>query len=1007
VPHRTVAVCRPSQAQVAATAVDPTVVDAREMSGVTTRLTVGYVRERGGEQAVAALLARAGERRTMAELEDERGWSSYAQWLALLEAAVAVLGDHETARRIGASVVSQRVGGASRVVVRALGSVEAVYRHARGAAAKFSTMKTVEPLEVGRSHARIAVRLADGHPPHTLDCDFSAGVLTQVPALFGLAPATVDHEPCRARGGPACEFRLTWSPRRRLGRGDRRRRLAALEDDNALLSAQLESFQQTVADLVAPGDLGSLLHTLAARSAAAVHAQRVLLAIRVDEGADPMVHADGFPPSEAASTAADLLEDRIAEHPNRLVAEVASSRRGYGRILAENPPGLAYLPGERRLLEAHARLAAAALDAAVALEDANRGRLVATELLRLARSLADAASEAAVADRLGAATPVLAGADAGLVFRHDPAAGTMTTASVTGLPKPAVAALHDWQVRPSDTPELERFFAEPGVRVYDLASADPFVRDTLAGLGGTRAVVAPLIAGEQLLGVVVAMWLAGRPLPPLDPNLPERLHGLADHGATALQRTRLTDQVRHQALHDALTGLPNQALFTDRLDQALAAARRGRRHLAVAFLDLNRFKQVNDTLGHPAGDALLQQVADRLTATVRSSDTVARLGGDEFTVLFADLEREDLAAEAAARVRDAFAAAFQIDGQPLFVAPSIGLAVFPPDGDQPDELLSNADAAMYQAKRRGSLTAHRYTSELHVEAAEQLSLETDLHMAVTSGQLRVLYQPQVTLATGRFVGAEALVRWAHPARGLLSPDAFIPLAERTGLIVEVDLQVLAEACRQRRRWADQGLDLTVAVNVSGRTLDDPEAVAAIARVLDSSGTPPGAIEVELTESTSMQHDTDLPAILDRLKALGVRLAVDDFGTGYSMLSWLHQLPIDRLKIDRSFVGRLGPGADSAVVAAIVAMAHNLDLEVVAEGVETLAQADLLRSFGCAVAQGYLFGRPVEAAELARQAAGSTNQRSASKSADSPGSDPSPSPSPSGVRAASSRRACSR
>ena len=400
-------------------------------------------------------------------------------------------------------------------------------------------------------------------------------------------------------------------------------------------------------------------------------------------------------------------------------------------------------------------------------------------------------------------------------------------------------------------------------------------------------------------------------------------------------------------------------------------------------------------------------MAARLSATVRSSDTVARLGGDEFTVLFTDLEREELAAEAAARVRDAFAAAFQLDGQPLFVAPSIGLAVFPTDGAQPDELLSNADAAMYQAKRRGSLTAHRYTAELHVEAAEQLSLETDLHLAVAGGQLRVLYQPQVELATGRLVGAEALVRWAHPARGLLAPGAFIPLAERTGQIVEVDLEVLGQACRQWRRWADEGLELTVAVNVSGRTLEDPDAAAAIARVLDTTAIPPGAIEIELTESTSMQHDTDLPAILDRLKALGVRLAVDDFGTGYSMLSWLHQLPIDRLKIDRSFVGRLGPGADGAVVAAIVAMARNLDLEVVAEGVETPAQADLLRSFDCPIGQGYLFGRPVEPAELARQAAGSTNQRSASKSADSPGSDPSPSPAPSGVRAASSRRAWSR
>jgi diguanylate cyclase (GGDEF)-like protein len=934
------------------------------MSGVAISLLVGHVRARAGEPAVAALLERAGERRTVAELEDERGWSSYARWLALLEAAAELLDDRELGRRVGASVVSQQVGGASRVLVRALGSAEAVFRQATRVSAKFTTVKTVEPLEVGRRHARIAVRLHPGHPPHELDCDFNGGVLGQVPALFGLPPATVDHHPCRARGGPACEFELTWSARRRLARGARRRRVAAMEADNVVLAAQLDAFQLSVADLVAPSDLDSLLAKLAGRSADAVHAQRLLLTIQLDERADPMVHADGFADGEAAATAAGLLAGEVAEHASRMVVEVGSSRRRYGHVLAENPPGLAFLAGERRLLEAHARLAAAALDAAAALEEAHRRGLVATELLNLARSLAEAGSEAAVAERLCEATPVLAGAGAGLVLRRDLASGTLTVIAATGFPEPVAGQLRAWQVRPSDTPELERYLLDPGVRVYELDDGDPFIHQTLTWLGGARSVVAPLVAEDRLLGTVGAIWLAGRPLPPLDPDLPARLHGLADQGAIALHRARLTDRVRHQALHDALTGLPNQALFTDRLQQALAAARRNRRHPAVAFLDLNRFKQVNDTLGHPAGDTLLRQVAARLADTIRSTDTVARLGGDEFTILFTDLEREEQAFEAGGRVRDAFKTPFLVDGQTLFVAPSIGLAVYPADGEQADELLSNADAAMYQAKRRASLAVHRYTAELNVEAAEQLSLETDLHQAVDGGQLRVLYQPQVALASGRVVGAEALVRWAHPTRGLLGPDSFIPLAERTGQIVDLDLHVLAQACRQRRRWAEEGLPLTVAVNLSGRTLEDPETVAAIADVLDDTGTPPGAIELELTESTSMQHDTDLPALLDRLKGLGLRLAVDDFGTGYSMLSWLHQLPIDRLKIDRSFVGRLGLGADSAVVTAILAMAHNLDLEVVAEGVETPAQADLLRGHGCAIAQGYLYGRPVDPAALA-------------------------------------------
>jgi diguanylate cyclase (GGDEF)-like protein len=908
-------------AQVGATATDPTRVSAREMSGVATRLLVGYLRARAGEAAVAAALERAGERRTAAELEDDRGWSSYARWLALLEAAATVLDDPGAARRIGASVVDQRVGGASRVLVRALGSAEAVYRQATRVSAKFSTVKTVAPLQVGRQRASIA--------------------------------------------GPASVFELAWSTRRPHGRRGRRRRQAALEADNALLTAQLDAFQLTVAELVAPSDLGSLLDNLAARSAAAVHAQRVLLAIRPQEQTGPVVYADGFGAEEAAGVAADLLAARLAEDPNRMVVEVASSRRRYGRILAENPRGLAFLAGERRLLEAHARLAAAALDSAAALEEAHRRGVVAAELLKLAGSLAEAGSEEAVALRLCAATPGVAGADAAAVFRWDESTHTMSGAAATGFPPPVAEQLRAMQVRRSDSPEVERFFLEPGLRTYELDSADQFVRETMAGLGAARVTVAPLVADERLLGAVVAAWMGGRPLPPLDPDLPARLHGLADQAATALQRARLTDRVHHQALHDALTGLPNQTLFMDRLGQAIASARREHRHLAVAFLDLNRFKQVNDTLGHPVGDALLQQVAGRLAATVRSSDTVARLGGDEFTILFADLERTELALDAGARVRAAFQTPFQLNGRTLFAAPSIGLAVFPADGDRPDALLSNADAAMYQAKRRNSLAVHRYTPELHTEAEDQLSLETDLHEAVDGHQLRVLYQPQVELATGRVVGAEALVRWSHPTRGLVSPGDFIPLAERTGQIVAVDLDVLAQACCQRRRWTDAGMPLTVAVNLSGRTLEEPEAVADIAAILDDTGTPPGGIELELTESTSMQHDTDLPALLAQLKGLGLRLAIDDFGTGYSMLSWLHQLPVDRLKIDRSFVGRLGAGADSAVVAAILAMARSLELEVIAEGVETPAQAELLRAHGCTLAQGYLFSPPVEPAAFVR------------------------------------------
>jgi diguanylate cyclase (GGDEF)-like protein len=374
---------------------------------------------------------------------------------------------------------------------------------------------------------------------------------------------------------------------------------------------------------------------------------------------------------------------------------------------------------------------------------------------------------------------------------------------------------------------------------------------------------------------------------------------------------------------------------------------------------------VNDSLGHPAGNELLREVARRLTAAVRTGDTVARMSGDEFTVLVTGLRSTGEAGFVAEKVMAVFQAPFAIAGQELYVTPSLGIAVAPDDGTRPSVLLKNADTAMYRAKERGRNCFEIYRVDMNSAAEARLALEGDLHHALNTGQLRVAYQPQFDLLTGRLMGVEALARWDHPTLGPISPDTFIPLAEESGLIVSLDDWVMRTACAQARAWADAGLPpVRMAVNLSGQGFWRTRIVERVAAALTDTGVHPEQLELEVTESMAVDAVTDTRPLFRELEALGVRLAIDDFGTGYSALGRLQGLPFHTLKIDRSFVmGVESPQDEAPIVAAMIAMAHALKLEVVAEGVETEAQRSFLVRHGCDIGQGYLFGRPVEAGEV--------------------------------------------
>ena len=443
------------------------------------------------------------------------------------------------------------------------------------------------------------------------------------------------------------------------------------------------------------------------------------------------------------------------------------------------------------------------------------------------------------------------------------------------------------------------------------------------------------------------------------------LYGVLFRIVAGASRTlrRQADENEHQALHDALTDLPNRTLFHDRVQQALSAAKREHVPAAVMIMDLDRFKEVNDTLGHASGDELLKQVGLRLRGLLRESDTVARLGGDEFGILLPKVLDAEAAVAVARKLRLMLEEPFTIHGLALQMEASIGIALFPDHGVDVQSLLQRADVAMYVAKEHPS-GCEVYTRERDRYSPDRLTLMTELRRAIDRGQLVLHYQPKVHLRTGEIEGVEALVRWAHPDRGIIFPDEFIPPAQTTGVIGPLTMFVIDEALRQCRTWALQGLELRVAVNLSCRNLLDVHLPDAAAELLARWEVSPSLLELEITESTILADPVRAMQVLSRLDAMGVRLAIDDFGTGYSSLAYLKRLPVDALKIDKSFIlGMDGNENDAVIVRSTIDLGRNLGLRVVAEGVETLQAWDRLVTLGCDVAQGYYLSRPTPADEL--------------------------------------------
>jgi diguanylate cyclase (GGDEF)-like protein len=499
-----------------------------------------------------------------------------------------------------------------------------------------------------------------------------------------------------------------------------------------------------------------------------------------------------------------------------------------------------------------------------------------------------------------------------------------------------------------------------------LRSAAIHLLDAHTARLGPPGTVAPPGALRTAVGTesVLDVVRAGGRRPWTDRDL-QVARTLAEVAATAVEKVRLFEEIKRQTLYDALTGLPNQVLFEDRVTHAIAQAGRGNSQGAIAYLDLDNFKRINDSLGHAAGNQVLEAAGQRLAQATRASDTVARMSGDEFVLLLPSVRSPEDAAGVGQKLVDAFREPFHVAGQRVFCSASVGIALYPDHATQYGSLLQKSDLALYEAKIRGRGTWRLYTTSMSALTDARVSLEADLRAALEGDEFRLLYQPQIDLTTGMVVGAEALVRWQHPTQGLLSPGRFIPLAEDLGLIRLIDRWVLRTACEKARAWRAADFPaLRISVNLSGAELGHHGLAASILATIDAHDVPASQLELEVTESVAVQDGPATRIVLQELRDQGVGVAIDDFGTGHSTLARLGSFPIDVLKIDKSFIDPIaGPSPQAPMVLAIIAMAHSLNLQVVAEGVESREQLSFLRNHGCDRAQGYFVGPPVPAAEL--------------------------------------------
>jgi diguanylate cyclase (GGDEF)-like protein len=968
---------------------------------------IRYIRAVAGELGVLQVLAIAGEFRSAQALETPDTFSSHQQAVTLFHAAAQVTGDGNVGLHVGERMIRQYAGTEVEAQFRALGSVEAMVGNVVASVSRVTAMVTAQAISIGDNHTTVKVMTRPGLERHPHFCEFTKGMLSQIPVPFGAAPAGIVERECQAQGGRFCLYSVSWvdTDRKAAVRDDEaadqqvygwgaaaaaapselqiddHTRIAQLAGQLRQMDERLEGVFSTASELLGGAGIDTLLTRITSQAARAVSASRYLLVVRTSPDADIQLHHHGFNPDEAAILADELWK----EHPDddggaRLIVDIASARRRYGRLAAVYPPGVTYFESERRMLALYAGYAATALDMVTSLEDARQSDTTARELLRFSGALSRVSTTDEAAQLLADTVPAVVGCQHGTVLLWSPEFRQLSVRATSSEHTETDNQLSDPEdtietvVVSAATPVLEHLIGTRGLAVIDRSTSDADLRSILLKGAIATSVLAPLFAGDEFLGLVAANFNGPVQGATVRRGLVhERLSGLADQAVTALQNVRLLEQISHVAWHDALTGLPNRRLLEDRVEQEMVRGRRVGESACLFFVDLDRFKAVNDTMGHSAGDELIRQVAARLVDTVRRQDTVARLGGDEFAVLLPGLAEAGPVQQLAQRCLEAISTPYEILGREVRTSASIGIAITPEHGQSYGELLTKADEAMYRSKARGRNTCAMYTDGASGAAwapasISDLDMEVALHHAIESGELFVLYQPYVDLETTRVVGVEALVRWKHPTLGILEPEVFVRQAELTGAIGRMDAWVLSQACRQLGTWAEEGLSqLRLSVNVASQDLDDPSMVPGITGSLAAGPLDPGLLELEIAGSEKPSSATAIDN-LHALSQMGVTVTFDRSDRQGSATGRFGTFPLATLKIDRSFVQVLGPeGSISPLIAAITASAKQLGLDCATTGIGQPKSRVLLQR-GATTAQGFFFSPPLLPGDVPRMLA---------------------------------------
>jgi diguanylate cyclase (GGDEF)-like protein len=922
-----------------------------QISGIYTMAIMDSLEKSLSADDLRGFLARVGETRSVEDLRDLASWTSFDQFRRLLQEAsrlldspIQMLGVGDDIDLSSATVVAE--------IMQAFDSPGAVLR-AGGDTNPMVPMRRYEATELAANEWLMREWFIDGFEPYLEFCSFVSGLYAGIPMYFGLPPAEVIEEECQCRGDSACLFRLRWKEDDEgASRGQHH------DVHSKLLEARFDQLKQMITDLASNERYEDVLQGIVRSSMHAVIAGGAILALEARAGSARKVYFEGLTEAEAESLADDLL--RGVGRERAIAVEVTSVRRHYG-VLAIDERGGIFASQAQGTLETYAQLAAAALDAANAMEEARHQANTARVLLELSISLAEIVGTEEMAAKVARAVPDIIDCDRVALFLDSQdwqgaGDGKLVLVASTGFPEGAV-----------------RLLASRPILADELADqlADEFAVESEYGLlhasrpskvGNVASVAAPITSSGKVIGYIVAGVTNEPERLAVTSRLAERLKGLAAQASIAISNARLVDQIRFQALHDPLTGLPNRSLILDRVEQMLARARRTNVATAALFIDLDGFKCVNDTLGHAVGDHLLRAVTARLAVTMRESDSVGRLGGDEFIVLVDGTTMDAGPELVAERLLSVLRAPFELEGLPngpLTLTASIGIAV----GIRPSatELLRDADIALYEAKSAGKDRFVVFQPEMHTVVQDRLLLEMDLRDAFTSGQFVLVYQPIFNLRSGETAGVEALLRWHHPDRGVVQPDDFISVLEDSGLIVDVGRWVLQEACRQGARWHARGHRLNVSVNVSARQLESDQLIEDVSAALEASGFDARSLMIEITETAIMRDVSTVVSRLEALRATGVRVAIDDFGTGYSSFAYLQQFPVDTLKIDRSFISKMADSPESgALIRTLVQLGKTLGLETLAEGIEESAQYVLLERDQCDSGQGYLYARPLDA-----------------------------------------------